>query len=116
MKFFHDHTHRHYLSGLPQLDRIEQKIDLLLKQGELNMASIKDIQAAVAEETTLIGAISDLVAGLKQRLIDIGVAQADIDAAFTGLTANSAAMRAITEAVVANTPAADVPVDQPPPA
>ena len=81
------------------------------------MKTIDDLVAAVAEESTIVDSVISLVGELKSRLdeelSDLSIppdVQAKIDAVFSGVTADSAR---ITEAVVANTPAEDVPVDEP---
>ena len=77
------------------------------------MATWKDIEDKITAETTLVGSVKVLVLELKQKLSEAGVPQAALDAAFAALEGNSAVLTELTAAVVENTPAADIPVDQP---
>jgi hypothetical protein len=111
---FHHFLH-HDLAGR-QLDRIERKLDTLLNLRRTDMAVWTDIIDKIAEQTTLLGGFGAAIEALKANLLSQGVPAAAIDAAFVGLEANSTALKAAAAALVVNTPAEDVPIDQPPPA
>ena len=72
------------------------------------MASLDDVLAVVAKESTDIGSIKAFIAGLKQQLADAlaGVTispatQAKIDAVFANATAND---QAVVDALAENVP------------
>lgn len=63
------------------------------------MASTAELLAAVSAQTTVIAGVGEFIVQLKAQLLANGVAQADIDAAFEGVTANTT-----TAALFVNTP------------
>jgi len=71
---------------------------ILRKEVEL-MATGQQLLDAVTAEKTEVDSIGVFIQGLKDQLAANGVAQAAIDAAFAGVTANTAAL-----AVFTNTP------------
>lgn len=95
---------------LKRLERIEILLATLIGQGKIIMASITDLQNAVAQETTLENSIEALVTGLQTQLAaalanqtvppDV---QAAIDSTFATVQSNIAGL---TASVAANTPAA----------
>ena len=87
---------------------------LPMMEGKL-MASLDEILADVTEETTTIASVQTLLDGLQKQIADAlsGVViaptvQAKIDAVFSGVEANKAALAA---AIAASTPAAITTVD-----
>lgn len=77
---------------------------------EIIMATLQDIQNDMAEESTIIGGVSTLIAGLKQQLADIlsgaqlpPAVQQKVDEVFAQAEANKAALAAN---LVEGTPAA----------
>lgn len=108
------HTVMHKLNLLQELViDVKCMLTFQLEQGELIMASLADITAAVAAETTVEASV---VALLTQLSADLQAALANNDpvamqAVVDSINANAAAMAA---AVAANTPAP--PVVTPPPA
>ena len=100
---------------LQQLNRIEQKLDLLLRavgaeQREIQIMSsaIEDLTAQVAADTEVVASATKLLNGLKAEL-DAAIASGDptkLAALSAQLGANNAALAA---AVAANTPAPATP-------
>jgi len=89
--------------------------DLLLKQGELIMAAIDDLNvqldailADVTSESTKIDSLSTFMQGLKDQLAaalaNQGVSQAIIDKSLSIFTAAEANKAKIDAAIAANTP------------
>jgi hypothetical protein len=115
MRFQIHHYHHFGGSTRETLDRLECKIDTLLKQQRLNMATWKDIEDKITAQTTLVGSVKALVEGLKLKLAEAGIPQDRIDAAFAGLAATEMGLTALTEAVVASTPAEEVVITEPGP-
>ena len=96
----------------PQLDRIEAGLQILLKNQGTTMATLADIQAKVAAETTVEGSVLALLSSVSA---DLKTALASNDpvalqAVADQLDKNTAALSA---AVLANTPAAPAPVPAP---
>lgn len=77
------------------------------------MATLDEILSDVQAESTLIGSISQLIAGLQVQLNDVlagnlpPAVQQKVDAIFQQVEANK---QALAEAAVANTPQSDQPV------
>lgn len=99
-----------YSNLVNQLNRIEQKLDLILKKEVAMSATIDQLVADVTAETTLEGSIITLLnnveAQLKAALANTVIAPADqakLDSMFSDLESNKAALAA---AIAANTPVA----------
>ena len=99
---------------------INRKLDYLIRNQEIIMATLDQILADVTAESTDIGSLSKLLGGLRQQLADALAgtippeAQAKIDAIFTQVESNRGK---VTEALAANTevaPPAPVPETPPP--
>ena len=105
---FDRHTHNHYHYGEPtdeaRLRRVESKFELVIEYLEKIMATMEDLNAAVARETDAEDATLVLLKGISQQLKDAKAANdpAALDAAIAKLDANTAKLAA---AVVENTPA-----------
>jgi hypothetical protein len=89
-------------------------VQQLTAQGVKQMATLDEVLTDVTDETTQIGSLSVLTAGLKQQLADAlagttlpPAVQAKVDAVFAGVESNKAA---VVKAINDNTPAAVVPV------
>jgi hypothetical protein len=99
----------------PQLDRIEEKLDLLLKlflrQERFMSQAFDDLSAAVTQETTVEQSVLALLTGLAGQVGN--VVTADQAAALKAtILANVATMQA---AITANTPATPAPAAPPAP-
>lgn len=97
-----------------KLDRAIEMLNQLLQQGISIMATIDDITAAVAAETSIVQSAALLLASLHDQLT-AALATADpakIQAVVDQIGVNSAALAA---AVAANTPAAPAPPTEPAP-
>src|SRR6266403_1761913 len=91
---------------LRRLERIEDKVDLLLNQQETMMSALDDLQAAVAAEDTVIDSAITLINGIPALIAAAGVDPAKLTALQADITAKS---KALADAVAANTPAAAPP-------
>lgn len=89
----HIHHYHHYDDGI--IERLE-KI----------MAAIDDLQAAVAQEDTVIDSAITLIQGIPALIAAAGTDPAKLQALQADITAKSTALAA---AVAANTPAAPAP-------
>jgi hypothetical protein len=92
-----------------RLQRIEKKVDWILTKLDRiinlelhNMATLQDVQAAVAAEDTVVDSAIALLQGLAAQVAALQPNQAAIDALAADITAKTSAL---SEAVVANTPA-----------
>ena len=101
-----------------KLDAISAQLAAVLSKEISIMASLDDVAADVSAEPTLIASLSTLMLGFKDQLAAAlagttlpPAVQAKIDSIFNQAEANKAQIAA---AVVAGTPAADVPIDAPP--
>ncbi len=90
---------------LTRLDKIIAQQEALLAQGVKEMATLEDVVAKVAQETTDIGSLKVFMQGLKDQIAAIpGVTpamQAQIDAVFAAVSAND---KAVVDAMAANVP------------
>lgn len=88
-----------------QVSAVEYKFDLILDKLEAIMATIADLQAAVARETEVENSVVTLLEGISQQLKDAKANgdPAALDAVIASIDANTAKLSA---AVTANTPAA----------
>lgn len=79
------------------------------------MASIQDVNAAVANETTVEKSVITLLQGISQQLRDAQASgdPAALDQVVSNINANT---KALSDAVAANTPAAPAPQTTPAPA
>lgn len=88
-----------------QADRIERKLDVILKHldllGEIIMADITALTASVANETSVEQSVLTLLQGLAAQVANLQPTQAAIDALTTQINSNITALQA---AVTANTP------------
>jgi hypothetical protein len=87
-----------------QLSRMERKLNLLLAMETYEMTKISDLQDAVAAERTVSASVITLLNDINQRLKD-AIASGDpaaLDAVVADITNNT---KALSDAVVANTPA-----------
>lgn len=92
-----------------QLERNERLLRRILDKENQQMASTQQLLAAVSAQTTVIASVGEFISTLKAELLAQGVAQADIDAAFEGVNANTT-----TAALFVNTPTpAPEPVPEP---
>jgi hypothetical protein len=87
-----------------QLNRIEYKLDLLLKQEARLMATIQDVQNAVTANTTVVGSTVTLLQQLTA-LLKAAIASNDPAAVQGVVDAITANTNALAQAVAANTPA-----------
>lgn len=106
---FHVYVHLEHPAVQATLDRVLSEIaqikHLIHLTGEQIMSAISDLQAAVAAEDTVIESAVTLLQGLKAAL-DAAIAAGD-PAALTALSADiGTRTRALSDAIVANTPAA----------
>lgn len=87
------------------LRRIEFKLNYLIKQGNILMATMQDVQAATAAESTVDDSIITLLNGIVQQLKAAQASNdpAALDAVVSSIQANT---KKISDAVTANTPAA----------
>ncbi len=106
----HNHTHYHYHQGSEILERLEKKIDEILKIVNINTNNQKTIimdldqlTADVTNNTTVEQSAITLLNGLSQQLKDAGTDPAKLAALQTSLETSTAALAA---AITANTPAA----------
>jgi hypothetical protein len=112
--------YRHTLAALEVLSRVQhqirddlwrigRKLDGLIGKEDAMARTGRELLEAVKQQTTVINSFGAFVDGLKANLAERGIEQADIDAAFEGVTANTAAA-----AVFVNTPTpvpADIPAE-----
>jgi hypothetical protein len=85
---------------------MDRKLDLILRNQGVEMASLDETLAAVTAESTVDDSIIALLTGLAAQIKAGGLAPADqakVDAIFAAAQSNSAK---VTAAVTANTPAA----------
>jgi hypothetical protein len=71
-----------------QLDRIERKLDLVLRRETIEMAQQEDVKTAldiiradVAKQTTVVAGMSVYVAGIQKQLVDMANASKDTETA-----------------------------------
>lgn len=81
--------------------QITKRLSILTIQGEIEMASIDDVIADIAAETTEIGNLEAFIQGLKDQLANAGIPQDKLDAAFAGIEANKARIVAAFQTNVA---------------
>ena len=86
--------------------RIESDSAALFAKVETIMATLADLQAAVAAEDTAIDSAITLLNGLAQQIADLTPNQAAIDALAADVSAKTAALAA---AITANTPTPPAP-------
>ncbi len=87
-----------------KLDRILSVLETIIQKENTIMAALDDLKAAVAAEDTVIDSAVVLLQGLKAAL-DAAIASGN-PAALTALSADiGAKTKALSDAVVANTPA-----------
>ncbi len=98
----------HHFGNPSEVNEMLRLLREIHSQNGKIMASLQDIIDDVSAETTAIGSLTDLVAGLKQQLADAlsGVnlppaVQAKVDAIFAGVDANK---QKILDALAANVP------------
>jgi len=107
--FKHHHEHHHYNDpqGEARLRAVEDKLDLIIISLENIMATMEDLNAAVARETDAEDAVVTLLKGISQQLKDAKAANdpAAIDAVIAKLDANTAKLGA---SVVENTPSSSL--------
>jgi len=91
-----------------KIEELSQKLDRIIQKQEIIMATLVDIQAAVAAEKTVEDSVLALLAGLAQQLKDAIAANDPVamQAVVDSLNSNAAAM---ASAVTANTPAPTPP-------
>ncbi len=92
-----------------QWNRIEAKLDALLKGQSEMSATLDQVLADVTAETTAIGSVQTLITGLQQQIANLGLSAADqakVDAIFAAAEANKQALAA---ALAANVPPAPTP-------
>lgn len=104
----HIHIHHHHsvearCEVMRRLDALDQKIDLVLKNQEAQMAAIDDLQAAVAAEDTVIDSAVTLLNGIPALIAAAGVDPAKLTALQTDIQTRTAALAA---AVIVGTPTA----------
>src|SRR5438128_1070004 len=87
----------------PQLDRIEAKLDRVLRQGGRLMGLVDDLGADVAAQTTVIASAETLLQNLAAQLAAAGTDPVKLQAIKDALDANTGRLAA---AVAANTPGA----------
>lgn len=98
------------LAILEALERIELKLDCLLRQGAKFMKEIDDLQAQVTEQTTVEQSAITLIKGLADQI----TASAGDRGKLTDISARlHASAEALAAAITANTPAAS-PATPPP--
>lgn len=106
-------------SGLGDLKMLVTNLaaQLTQVQGTI-MATLDDLVKDVSDESTLIDSVSTMLAGIQKQLADAlagatlpADVQAKIDAVFAAAESNKAKL---TAAIASGTPAAGLPVDQPP--
>jgi hypothetical protein len=83
--------------------KINKKLDILIIQERNEMATLDDLTAEVAAQTTVNQSAITLLQGLKAKLDAAGTDPAKLQAIKDSLTAND---QALAQAVTANTPAA----------
>lgn len=84
-------------------DKILEQLLLIIKNQQTIMATLKDLQDAVAQEDTVIDSALALIQGLADQVAALTPDQAAIDALAADIKGKSDALAA---AVAANTPAA----------
>lgn len=105
MRFEIHHFHHPDEDTAERLERIEQMLGQILKGEGKIMASISDVNAAVAAQTTVEQSVIALLNGISQQLKDAQASgdPAAIDQVVANINANT---KALSDAVAANTPAA----------
>lgn len=81
------------------------------------MATLDEGVQAIQEEDTIVGGLEAAVNAVLAEIKNGGLtpeAQVKVDAIVTGITSDKARLKTMADALVAGTPAASVPVDQPP--
>jgi hypothetical protein len=88
------------------LIRIEQKLNLLLSDERIIMATLDDVEALVAAEPSVIDSLKALIVGLEGKVTAAAGDQAKIDKIFAEAKTNADKLSA---ALLAGTPAAAIP-------
>ena len=90
------------LSSFSQrLGRIEASVDELINKENKTMAVIDDLQAELANNTTVVGSVKQLVQNIKAALDSAGTNDAKLTEIKNALAAND---QTLSDLVVANTP------------
>lgn len=97
---------RDLLQDKEQLDRIEHKLDRLLRMELKEMSKIDDVVADIADLGTVEDSLVALFNAQKEELKNQGLDAAKVDAAFSALEARK---KVIADALVASTPNATPP-------
>jgi hypothetical protein len=84
---------------------------LLSEKVEQIMNALETLQAAVAAESTVVDSAITLLEGLAKQVAELKPNQAAIDALAADITAKTTAL---SDAVVANTPASETPAEPKP--
>lgn len=113
------HIHLHIHTGPEEkLDQILSAVSTLQQQGEQTMIDVQAITDAVSVETTVSQSAVTLIQSLAAQITDLAntVAQEPaVQEALNTLAANlTSSTTALSDAVVANTPVAPVPLAEPP--
>jgi hypothetical protein len=97
--------YHHYIPDTEQLNRIEKKLNTLIKQEAAQMATLEDLTTEVQQNGDAVASAVTLLNGLTQQLQDAISANdpAAIQALADSLSANT---QSLADAVIANTPAA----------
>ena len=94
----------HLLRDVEQkVDGLNRKLDIIIEKENRIMATLADVQAAVTAEDTVVDSAVALLQGLAAQVAALAPNQAAINALAADITAKTAGL---SQAVVANTPAA----------
>jgi hypothetical protein len=88
---------------IASLARIESKLNILIARSAKEMATLQDVQNAVAAEQTVVGAVTTLLQQLSQQLKDALASEdpAALQAVVDSINTNA---NSLANAVAANTP------------
>lgn len=95
---------------LTRLDTVQTKLNLLLTEGTSLMLNLSELQAEVANNTSVETSVVSLIHGLADQIAQAGTDQAAVDALVGTLKANDAAL---ANAVAANVTPAPAPAPVP---
>lgn len=106
---FHIHHYHHHVEArfevMRRLDALDSKIDLILRNQEISMATMDQLKAAVQRNTDVDSSVITLLQGISQQLKDAQAAN-DPSAIQTVIDQIDANTKAMSDAVTANTPSA----------
>lgn len=98
-------------------DVMDEKLDIILERTEQMAADLTALTQKVEQNTSLATSTKALVDGLRQQIVDLKSGadpetQKKVDELVAQLDAANKTEGGLAEAIVANTPAAEIPVEK----